>query len=240
MATLASDYTEEAMDDVFAQDPDAAPAPPPSWLFCGLISAHPDDKLPKPLLQLLLQFDSQVFGVVVAFPVTFTMATCASALAILITLQLTIRTLPVAVSSFVAANLTAVFLGRRVGGYLEEWHYNQLLDHGILPSSIGPGSVLPYSSLPQSDSMTDGRRASIKDKKSAKSTGGGYQSTGTDEEDPQNVSRRPIIRRRAFRPMKRNFYFQITFITIIVIANVFGMIIGSMCAENFYSRLRDR
>jgi len=237
MASLAEmhvDHLPHSDDENYSFDPDTrSPA---------------KDVLPPSLLSVLLRFDSQAFGVLASFPATFTIATGASALSILITLQITLRTLPVAVTSFLTANITAVLVGRKIGGYFEGWHFNILLDNGIVPSSIGPGSTLPYSSLPQSDIANKSNKnkgAAIGDGKEKRSGGrggggggGGYQSTGTDEEDFANASKPAIIRRRAFRPMKRNLYFQVAFCTVIIIANIFGMMIGSLCAESFPSHLR--
>ena len=53
--------------------------------------------------------DPQVFGVVASFPVVFISASLLSALDILVVIQFTVKQLPIALSSFFAANLTAIW-----------------------------------------------------------------------------------------------------------------------------------
>lgn len=241
MASLAEyeDHVPQSnYEDDYATDPDNHPQ---------TISSK--DLMSHPLYKLLLLVDSQAFGVVAGFPFTFIIATGASALTILILLQFTLQSLPVTVASFSAANITAFFVGRTIGEILEEWHFNQLLDNGLIPSSIGPASTLPYSSLPQTEDDKFGKSNSNSNNSSSnkgfatQTTGGkrslgGYQSTGTDEEDAANISMRPIIRRRAFRPRGRNMYFLVAVCTAVVVANILGAMIGSLCAKTFPSRLK--
>ena len=67
-------------------------------------------------------WDPQVFGVVASFPTVFIIASLASALVILALLQVTLNQTVIAVSSALAANLTALLVGSLAGPRLENWY----------------------------------------------------------------------------------------------------------------------
>lgn len=171
----------------------------------------PYNSLPNFLMEALFMLDSQVFGLVVAFPYAFTCGTLASALIILIVIQITLKTIIVAICSFLAANIAAYLCGSRLGWRLEQWHLYLLLEHGKLKNR--------NNTKYQSQSTSENENILVEDNENSNS----------------NQSRiRPILRKR-----KRNWYFKMTFVVIIIIANILGMIIGGLCASNLPSRLRN-
>lgn len=67
-------------------------------------------------------WDPQVFGVVASFPAVFVCASLVSALVILALLQVTLNQTVIAVSSALAANLTALLIGSVAGPRWETWY----------------------------------------------------------------------------------------------------------------------
>lgn len=178
--------------------------------------------------KFILRIDSQVFGVFTSFPFAFTAATIASMLAILLALQITLKTLIVAGSSFFAANLTAYFVGSNVGSIFEDWHRQKVLDDNDRPSSSN-------SSSSSSSSAKD--KEGLLSKEGNQNYENGYQIPN--EDIYVDLPTRSIIRRKSSRPIQRNCYFQVCFIIFIIIGNIFGMMIGSYCAAVFPTHLRD-
>ena len=168
--------------------------------------------LPTFVVEGLMLLDSQVFGLVAAFPYAFTCGTIASALIILIVIQITLKTIIVATFSFLAANIAAYLCGSRLGWRLEQWHLYLLLEHGKFRNK---NNTTKYQSQTENDSEID--------------------NLVEDNENGNNPARiRPILRKR-----QRNWYFKMTFVVIIIIANILGMLIGGLCAANLPSRLRN-
>ena len=171
------------------------------------------EALPQFILDGLLMLDSQAFGLVAAFPYAFICGTIASSLIILIIIQLTLKTIIVATGSFLAANITAYLFGSRLGWRLEQWHLYLLLEHGKLRNETN------FQSLPTKDLEKDTQITSHQN---------------NNDNDNNSTKIRPILRQR-----QRNWYFKMTFVVIIIIANILGMLIGGLCAANLPSRLRN-
>ena len=176
------------------------------------------EALPQFILDGLLMLDSQAFGLVAAFPYAFICGTIASSLIILIIIQLTLKTIIVATGSFLAANITAYLFGSRLGWRLEQWHLYLLLEHGKLRNDICEHQSLPSKDI-EKDSLTNHQNNLCEN----------------DFSESNNQTKiRPILRQR-----QRNWYFKMTFVVIIIIANILGMLIGGLCAANLPSRLRN-
>jgi len=162
------------------------------------------------IIEGLVRIDSQVFGLVSSFPYAFICGTIASSLVILIILQITLKTLIVATGSFLAANITAYLFGRRLGRRFEHWHLYLLIEY-------------------KKTRITQ----STKDNNDKENLITSHQNDIDNENNNQNRIR-PILKGRP-----RNWYFKMTFVVIVIIANILGMLVGGLCAANLPSRLRN-
>ena len=164
------------------------------------------------------EMDAQVFGVFAPFPIIFLGASLASALDILIVLQLTLKSLPVALSSFLVANVTAAIVGSRVGPRWESWYSSR-----NKTSDVPPGSLSSSSTTPMKRVVSESLKARVfDDDEESTLLGGRYDSPSESSGD--------------LPPRNRKFYGAL--IAVAIFANLLGMMWGSWCSQNFPSRLK--
>ena len=164
------------------------------------------------------EMDAQVFGVFAPFPIVFVCASLASALDILLVLQLTLKSLPVALSSFLVANVTAALVGSREGPRWESWYSSRKR-----MSDAPPGSMSSSSTTPMKRVVSKSLKARVFDDDEESTLLGGRN------DSPSEAS-------GDLPPRNRKFYGAL--IAVAIFANLLGMMWGSWCSQNFPSRLK--
>jgi len=157
--------------------------------------------------------DPQVFGVVASFPVVFISASLVSALDILVVIQFTVQQLPIALSSFFAANLTAALVGSQEGPRWEKWYISSQNDY------INAVDI-------DREGQAETQRAVFKKRLDDESSASRALLSHTNASSHTSEELSP-----------RNKWFYGSILTAVIIANLIGMVWGSFCAQHFPSRL---
>ena len=160
---------------------------------------------------------SQMFGVVASFPTVFACASIVSAIIILALLQVTLNQTVIAVSSAVAANLTALFVGSIAGPRWETWYITILLRQADM-NDKGPSGALFSAEKKKQEEENRALLPTLEDHVEE-----GIRGTSS---VAQELAREP-----------RNLSFFASLVVVIIVANLLGMVWGSFCAQNFPSRL---
>jgi len=156
--------------------------------------------------------DPQVFGVVASFPIVFISASLVSALDILVVIQFTVKQLPVALSSFFVANLTAALVGSQEGPRWEKWYISSQNDY--------------------INSVDIDREGQAETQRVVKKR---FDDAGSESRVllPPNA----LLSHAGDELSPRNKWFYGSILTAVIIANLVGMVWGSFCAQHFPTRL---